>query len=200
MRTSTSWRDSTWPVLSAAALCMLCQTASAGEAGVKVYECTENGVTTFSDIPCGQTERPVVVDYPKPDATTVEAAEARIRAEDAETDAYLAKIELNRAISQVEGRISDLQKQRDAELEALRGQMVGAGAVDTLAEGSPATNASAVVAEQIADANIAKRMEAVNERYAEDISVQQQRLQTLLQRQAEVDPTRMERRELGPQQ
>ncbi|MCF7983510.1 MAG: DUF4124 domain-containing protein [Thiohalocapsa sp.] len=165
----------------------------------RVHECVENGVTTFSDVPCGTGDRPITVDYAEPDAADAASAQARIQADNAESDAYLTKIELDRAVSRVQGRISNLQAQRDAELAALRGQMADGAEAAALA-GDRSTGSSAAVADGLANIDASLRMEAVNQRYSEDIAIEQQRLETLLQRQVEIDPARMERRELGPKQ
>ena len=177
------------PTAAAVAAVALFGEVFASENSLNAYECTRNGVTTFSDQPCSDDAQTVEIEYTNPDAASREAARERVETATESTDQFLDKFQLERAIAGVEGRISDLQKQRDAELRILRASAAG---VEAPTSGGNLDPSTAAVIETLSAEGSAAQMKAVNDRYAADIAVEQQRLQLLLDRQAALNPRAME--------
>jgi hypothetical protein len=180
-----------WAFRLAALLCFAWVGVQAQGAGSSVgaYECTRDGVTTYSDTPCGSDERHISVEIGEPGDTKPDRSDARLRQEEEQSDAYLQQLELRRAIARSEGRISDLQKQRDADLEALRVRL-NQGVTASGEEPQPATQTGssqdAVVAELNND-HLIEQMQLINSRYAEDIAVEERKLQGLQRQAAALD-------------
>ena len=178
---------SRWLFRLAALLCFSFAGLQALGAGSSVgaYECTRDGVTTYSDRPCGSDEQRISVEFGEPDNTKPGRANPRLRQEDAQSDLYLQQLELRRAIARSEGRISDLQKQRDAELKALRVRL-NQGVTASGEEPQPGSNQDAIVAELNND-HLIEQMQVINSRYAEDIAVEERNLQGLRRQAAALD-------------
>jgi hypothetical protein len=157
--------------------------ADASEDRLNAYACTRDGVTTFSDQPCSDDAEPVTIEYSAPAPAERAAAEERLDAQIDEADALGSKLALEREIARVEGRISDLQKQRDAELRVLRASL--AGSDSEAAQLVMGENAAEIV-EALANTDVAEAARAVNQRYTADIAVEQQRLDVLLRREAQM--------------
>jgi flagellar motility protein MotE (MotC chaperone) len=124
----------------------------------------------------------------------------------------LAPIPLRREISRAEGRISDLRKERAAELAGLdaaaaeaRSAMEQARATPQSRHGVPATGGTAYAA-NTADAagtapllnadTHAQRRREIDERYARLLAKAEARLERLLDRQAVIDPDAPDQRRL----
>ena len=167
--------------------------AQAQQNALHAYECTRDGVKSFSDEPCGRGERRVFLGYSSPrqpmEATAPEDNSASdnfdtqtLAAEDAQVDGFIDRLELKRAIARAEGHISDLQKKRDAEIDRLRARMTGATMI-THAASAPGTgpqlNSQRLVAAEMADKDLAEQVQVINTRYAEDIAVEEHRLDRL---------------------
>jgi hypothetical protein len=146
--------------------------ATGEERRLDAYECdTDDGVATFSDTPCGPEQRRIEVDYDQPDAPQARAAEAKAQAAQARSDRYAEQIALQREIARSEGRINDLQKERDAELEQLRATL---------------EDDAARVTQSIWNQGVSARMQAVVDRYDSEIREERARLDRLLRREAEI--------------
>jgi hypothetical protein len=140
--------------------------ALAEPASLRAYQCVENGVATFSDEPCGRGQRRVFVGYSSPQAPPAEPTPA---GDDlAESDTFIDRLELKREIARSEGRISDLEKERDAELDRLRAR-IEAGMTAAPSSGANAQAAPSPSAE----------LQVIETRYAEDIALEQHRLDRL---------------------
>lgn len=145
--------------------------AIAGEGRVGAYQCEEDGVVTFSDQPCGSDDRAIEIDYDEPSAAEAKAAQARASEEETQGDLYARRITLQREIARSEGRISDLEKQRDAELARLQSSL---------------NENEARVTNSIWNQGVATRMQAVTLKYEGDIANERARLDGLRQREAEL--------------
>jgi hypothetical protein len=154
-------------VLTAASLSV----ADADEGRVGAFQCEENGVVTFSDQPCGSNDRAIEIDYDVPSAAEAKSAEARASEEETQGDLYARRITLQREIARSEGRISDLEKQRDAELARLQGSL---------------NENEARITSSIWNQGVATRMQAVTQRYDSDIASERLRLDGLRQRETEL--------------
>lgn len=155
------------------------QGVAAEERRVEAYACEQDGVTSFSDSPCGPDEQRVGVDYEQPSADSVDAAQRRVDEAEAQSDRYLQQIELQREIARSEGRISDLRKERDAKLLQLRSSL---------------NNAEGRATRSIWNTDVREQMADVAARYDSDIEAEQIKLEALLQRDAEQRDAEMGRR------
>lgn len=143
----------------------------ADEGRVGAFECSENGVPTFSDQPCGPDERAVEIDYAEPSASEARSAQERAGEEEVQGDLYARRIALQREIARSEGRISDLQKQRDAELAGLRSSL---------------NDNDARATSTIWNQGVSTRMQAVTQQYSTDIANERAQLELLRQRETEL--------------
>ncbi|MGB5832638.1 MAG: DUF4124 domain-containing protein, partial [Thiohalocapsa sp.] len=155
----------------------------ADQAALRAYQCTENGVKSFSDQPCGRGERRVFLGYSSPQTPSAtndaDTNDRQVAAENAETNAFVERLQLKRTIARTEGRISDLQKERDAELDQLRSRMGGDAMLTQGQPGETRPDAQRLMAAQMADKNLVEEMRVVNTRYAQDIAVEEQRLEQM---------------------
>ena len=160
----------------------------AEQSQLKAYECERDGVVTFSDVPCGNDDQRVVIDYEEPSAADAAAAEQRLDQESVLADSVAARMELKREIARTEGRISDLQKQRDAEIAALRSRLNEARYTEIdphmKPQGSATDPASRAVADVLANDALVAEMKIIEDRYAADIELEEQKLRLLLQRES----------------
>jgi hypothetical protein len=106
----------------------------------------------------------------------------------------LEPIALRRAISRAEGRISDIGKNRDAELNGLEAA-VGlaeartAAAAETAAPSTDTVAATDSVSDPLLDpAEQAERRRAILSRYAGELAAARAELEALLKQQARIDP------------
>jgi len=179
----------------AATLCyvgaLACTSALAEPSMLRAYECSENGVKTFSDQPCGRVERRVFLGYSSPKDLAGEGQSlAAENSGDARTDAFIDRVELQRAIARAEGRVSDLQKQRDAELAQLRAKINSGAVIQAIQpgqDGDTAVDPRQLVAAESADHARIEEMQVVNTRYAQDIAVAEQHLEQLQEYLANMD-------------
>jgi len=179
----------------AAMLCsvgaLACSSALAEPSMLRAYECTQNGVKTFSDQPCGRVERRVFLGYSSPKDVAGEGQSlAAENSGDARTDAFIDRVELQRAIARAEGRVSDLQKERDAELAQLRAKINSGAVIQAIQPGQDSETAvdpRQLVAAESADHARIEEMQVVNTRYAQDIAVAEQHLEQLQEYLAKMD-------------
>jgi glutaredoxin len=180
-------------MLLAAADCPADADHAAGQGQLEVYECTRDGITTFSDQPCGEQEQHIVGDYWRPSTADAAAAEQRLDQERVEAGSIAARMQLKRKIARSEGRISDLQKQRDAEIAALHSRLNEARNNEIDPHMRPPASAAGPASEAIADVlandNLVAQMKVIEDRYATDIELEQQTLQLLLQRESAISQT-----------
>jgi hypothetical protein len=87
----------------------------AGQAAVGVYECTKNGVTTFSDQPCGPQEKHIEVDYQRAGPGAGAAAQAAEGQAGVVAQAQLLDTEILNSQQRI-SRLQDAQRVRIAEL------------------------------------------------------------------------------------
>lgn len=146
------------------------QGVAAEEGRVEAYECQQDGVPRFSDVPCGPDERRVGVAYEQPTADSVDAAQRRVEEAEAQSDRYRQQIELQRDIARSEGRISDLRKERDAKLLQLRSSL---------------NNAEGRATRSIWNTGVREQMADVAVRYDSDIEAEQLKLDALLRREVD---------------
>ena len=139
---------------------------------VGLYECTRDGVTTFSDQPCGPAAKRIELDYDKRGSVQTEAAEADARASEAQAGHAAEARLLDTEIYNSRQRLSELPIRRAGEIARLR-QEVRAG--------SESRDLAAWQAEMTAKA------EAVATRYQNLINTEQARLDDLLARRAALD-------------
>jgi hypothetical protein len=168
------------PARPLSALCLgalLAATATpslAAEGTLGVYECTRNGVTTFSDQPCGPAAKRIEVDYDKQNPAQAEAAAAAAGARARETQAgHAAEARLlDTEIINSKQRLSELPIRRAAEIALLR-QEVRAG--------SESRDLAAWQAEMTA------KVATVASRYQSLIDTEQARLDDLLAQRAALE-------------
>ena len=141
----------------------------AAEGTVGLYECNRDGVTTFSDQPCGPAAKRIEVDYDKQGSAQ---AEADARASEAQAGHAAEARLLDTEIFNSKQRLSELPIRRAGEIARLR-QEVRAG--------SESWDLAAWQAEMTAKA------EAVATRYQTLIDTEQARLDDLLARRAALD-------------
>ena len=103
------------------------------------------------------------------------------------TDAFIDRLEIKRAIARAEGRISDLQKERNAELAQLQAQLRDESVL--MGERTATARPTQVdpgwsIAREAANHSLAEQMQLINTRYAEDIAIEEQRLEQLRARLA----------------
>jgi hypothetical protein len=91
---------------------------AAGEAAVGVYECTKDGVTTFSDQPCGVGEKHIEVDYQR----ATPGAGAAAQDAEAQAGAVAEAQVLDTEIVNIQQRISRLQNEQQSRIAELRRQ------------------------------------------------------------------------------
>lgn len=102
---------------------------SAKEAAVGMYECTQGGVVSFSDVPCGPDEQQIEVDYQQP--SNPEGAAAAARDAEAQADQIAEAEVLDTEILDVQRQINHLEVERDAKIAALRRErFAGSEALD----------------------------------------------------------------------
>ena len=179
------------------ALCCLgafmCASAQADPATLRAYECTENGVKTFSDKPCGRVERRVFLGYSSPkDLPSAGHSLTAETAADERTDAFIDRLELKRAIARAEGRVSDLQKERDAALTELRARINTGAVIQAVQPGQdsgPGLDPRQLVAAETTDHTLIEEMQVINTRYAQDIAVAEQHLEQLQDHLATMEPS-----------
>ena len=144
----------------------------AAEGTVGLYECNRDGVTTFSDQPCGPAAKRIEVDYDKQDSAQAGAAAADARASEAQAGHAAEARLLDTEIFNSKQRLSELPIRRAGEIARLR-QEVRAG--------SESRDLAAWQAEMTAKA------EAMATRYQTLIDTEQARLDDLLARRAALD-------------
>jgi hypothetical protein len=111
----------------------------------------------------------------------------------------LTPIELRRAISRAEGRISDLAKTRDAALAALAAAAAAAGAraEAAAADDAPTDGLRVDIASELLDPDVRlERRRAIQARYAEGMAQARAELQRLLAQQARIDADAPDQRRL----
>lgn len=172
-----------WPSTVLCLGALGCAAAHAEPATLRAYECVENGVKNFSDKPCGRVERRVFLGYSSPKDVADQGP--RLAAEsqaEVRTDAFIDRLELKRAIARAEGRLSDLRKQRDAELARLRASINSGAVIHAIQPGqdSPTDfDPRQLVAAEMADHARIEEMRTISTRYAQDIAVAEQHLEQL---------------------
>jgi glutathione S-transferase len=179
------------------ALCCLaafmCASAQADPATLRAYECTENGVKTFSDKPCGRVERRVFLGYSSPkDLPSAGRSLAAETAADERSDAFIDRLELKRAIARAEGRVSDLQKERDAALTQLRARINSGAVIQAVQPGQDSgagLDPRQLVAAEMADHTLIEEMQVINTRYAQDIAVAEEHLEQLQENLETMEPS-----------
>lgn len=172
---------------------MMCTSAQADPAALRAYQCTENGVKTFSDKPCGRVERRVFLGYSSPkDLPSAGQSLAAETAADERTDAFIDRLELKRAIARAEGRVSDLQKERDAALTELRARINSGAVIQAVQPGQAngtGLDPQQLVAAEMADHTLIEEMQVISTRYAQDIAVAEQHLEQLQGHLATMEPS-----------
>jgi hypothetical protein len=112
----------------------------AGEGEMQVYECHQGGTVTFSGAPCADPlldlgparQQTLELDYPRPDATQLRAAEQSAAALEQQAGRVAEADLLDTEILNLESRISNLETERDARVAALRDQLAqGTESTDT---------------------------------------------------------------------
>ncbi|MGB5734002.1 MAG: glutathione S-transferase N-terminal domain-containing protein [Thiohalocapsa sp.] len=198
MTPAASGPRTTHPVLSwpTALYCLgafACAGANAEQAGLHAYQCVENGVKTFSDKPCGRVERRLFLGYSSPKDVEREGKSlAAENAADAQTDAFINRVELKRAIARAEGRVSDLRKQRDAELVELQARLNRDAVIQAVRPGQTTgthLDPEQLVAAEMADHTLIEEMKVMNTRYAQDIALAEQHLEQLQGHLASMEQT-----------
>lgn len=144
----------------------------AAEGTLGVYECTRNGVTTFSDQPCGPAAKRIEVDYDKQNTAQAEVAAAGARARETQAGQVAEARLLDTEIANSKQRLSELPIRRAAEIALLR-QEVRAG--------SESRDLAAWQAEMTA------KVAAVASRYQSLIDTEQARLDGLLAQRAALE-------------
>jgi len=132
----------------------------AGAADAAVYKCDVGGKTVFSDRPCATDAQKLDIRYRQPDAAA--AAEIQRR-----TDQYYADLDKRKHASKVAAqkqRVRQLERERDAELAALRDKKALAN-----------NNLAGAAWEQ----SISTEMSAVVEQYRQKIDAAQRELQRI---------------------
>lgn len=182
-----------WPTTLYCLGAMMCAPALADQAALRAYECTENGVKTFSDKPCGRVGRRVFLGYSSPkELSSAGQSLAAERAADARTDAFIDRLELKRAIARVEGRVSDLHKERDAALSELRARINSGAVIQAPRPGQDSgrgLDPRPMVAAEMADHTLIEEMQVINTRYAQDIAVAEQHLEQLKDHLTKMEPS-----------
>jgi glutaredoxin len=172
--------------------------AQADQQALHAYGCEQDGIQSFSDKPCGRGQRRVFLGYSSPrqaaeaypsetypteaDSTDTIAADPGLAAADAQVDGFIDRLELKRAIARSEGHISDLLKQRNAEIDQLRARMTGSAWLGQAASETGTDtqlDSQRLIAAERADEDLSVQIQTVNTRYAEDIAVEEQRLDHL---------------------
>ncbi len=141
----------------------------AGEAAVGVYECTRNGVTTFSDQPCGPGETHIEVDYQSAAPGADAAAQAAQSQAGAVAQAQVLDTEILNSRQHI-SRLQDAQRVRIAELRQARFQ------------GNDQLDAAAFRAQMDAE------IQATANRYQTEIDQEATRLADLQARRAALPP------------
>lgn len=159
-------------------------TSQADPQTLRAYECREDGVTTFSDQPCGRVERRVFLGYSSPKTVIDDKRPApTFPPEDEETNTFIDRLEIKRAIARAEGRISDLQKDRDNEITRLRSRLENSAMIHhgRAASTGPPNRVDPLrfMAVKAVDDNLVAEIQMVNTRYAGDIAIEEQRLDSL---------------------
>lgn len=189
--TTTAARRHRAPALFVLGLLLLGADCPADQSRLNAYECSRDGVVTFSDQPCGNDKQRIAVDYEEPNAADAAAAGQRVEQEQVEADSIAERLELKREIGRTEGRISDLQKQRDAEIAALRERLNEARYTEIDPNLKPPASAAdqgtQAIADVLANDNLVAQMKIIEDRYAADIALEQQKLQLLLQRESAME-------------
>ena len=144
----------------------------AAEGTLGVYECTRNGVTTFSDQPCGPAAKRIEVDYDKQNPAQAEVAAAGARARETQAGQVAEARLLDTEIFNSKQRLSELPIRRAAEIALLR-QEVRAG--------SESRDLAAWQAEMTA------KVAAMASRYQSLIDTEQARLDGLLAQRAALE-------------
>lgn len=164
--------------------------APAEQGALRAYECVENGVKSFSDQPCGRRAGRVFVGYTAAQAGEPDGAAAQTSRDGAVTpevsnagsDTAGDRYALKRAIARAEGRISDLHKERDAEIAALRlGMQDDTAAQRVGADDGPGRVVTTrdLVAQKRAMDRLSEQVRGIKTRYAQEIAIWQERLEAL---------------------
>lgn len=123
------------------------------------YKCEVDGKVTFSDRPCGENQQEVEVRTHQPSGPTWDYEGARD-----DQRRHIEGARLERQVARSEARIRQLQRQRDAEMAALRRSQ------------GYSTNS---LAGATRDQSIAQQMQAVSSNYETQIATERSRLQDL---------------------
>lgn len=120
------------PALCLGALLAICAAPSpAGEGEVKLYECNDKGIVTFSDQPCGARQQSIELEYERPDPAKAQGAAAAARANEAKAGQIAEAELLDTEILNTQERISRLETERDGRIAGLRQQrFAGTEALD----------------------------------------------------------------------